>query len=553
MKCYQYRYQFEMGDAYMRWKYLYESRVFIILLFIFNFANSTQVFAQTEDLSYVTSPKVQFLNGTTIDSAQTSIRFISTIESLDYVEAGFVISLNNSNPVIGVNGSVTRTTKTVYKSIKAGADLIPAEILGGKYILALSLNNIPNDSFSRDIYVRPYVKLMDGAISYGVTRTFTVEDYLTRPIDLTAYNAAIAAVEEDRYTIDSWNNYQTLVNANMVTTSNSQSEVDHATAEIINAQSFLKIAVSNISVMAPNIIEGNITFRTTTFDVNANTLVEIKKILVNPGIILQNEKQQLVANVFPEDSGNTSVTWALSPAFATIDSNGILTANNINTGLITIKATANDGSGISASKEYLIGEPLTIDAYGYSILNGTYAQNPDIVIPKFSQGSTWDYNFGYIRPYSYLGYFRISSRLERYEIGIVTRISAHSFDADRTYALQKVKLNSVTIPDSITYIGDYAFRNNRLTNIEIPNSTTYIGTNAFEGNQLTSINIPTSVTYLGSNALSNNLITNITIGEGVEIGDTLLDLNNNFRDTYQIGGEGSYAKSVDGSWTKTSY
>lgn len=529
----------------MRWKKLYESRIFIILLFIFNFAHNTQVFAQTENLSYVTSPKVQFLNGTTIDSAQTSIRFISTIESLDYLEAGFVISLNNSNPVIGGNGSVTRTTKTVYKSIKAGADLIPAETLGGKYILALSLNNIPNDSFSRDIYVRPFVKLSDGVISYGITRTFTVEDYLTRPTDLTAYNSALAAVEENRYTIDSWNNYQSVVNANMVTTSNSQSEVNHATAEIINAQSFLEIVVSNISVVAPNIIEGNITFSETTFDMNTNTLVEVNKILVNPGIILQNERQQLVANVFPEDSGNTSVSWALSSSFATIDSNGILTAKDISTGLITIIATANDGSGVSASKEYLIGVPVTIDAYGYNILDGTYAQNPDIVIPKFSQGSAWDYNFGYIRPYSYLGYFRISSRLERYEIGVVTRISAHSFDADR--------LNSVVIPDSIISIGDYAFRNNRLTNIVIPISTTYIGSNAFEGNQLTSVIVPDSVEYIGSNALSNNLITNITIGEGVEIGETLLDLNNNFRDAYQIGGRGSYAKSVDGSWTKTSY
>lgn len=54
--------------------------------------------------------------------------------------------------------------------------------------------------------------------------------------DLTSYNAALAAVNEDDYTPESWTAYQAVVEANRVTENDTQARVDAATAAIKAAQ-----------------------------------------------------------------------------------------------------------------------------------------------------------------------------------------------------------------------------------------------------------------------------------------------------------------------------
>ena len=65
-------------------------------------------------------------------------------------------------------------------------------------------------------------------------------------------------------------------------------------------------------------------------------------------------------------------------------------------------------------------------------------------------------------------------------------------------------LSSVTIPNSVTSIGMYAFYYcSNLTSVTIPNSVTSIGMCAFlECNSLISVTIPNSVTYIGGEAFA---------------------------------------------------
>ena len=79
-------------------------------------------------------------------------------------------------------------------------------------------------------------------------------------------------------------------------------------------------------------------------------------------------------------------------------------------------------------------------------------------------------------------------------------------------------MRSVTIPESVTHIGEAAFENcTGLTSITIPNSVTHIGDSAFRYcSSLTSITIPESDTHIGDFAFGYcSSLTNITIPKGV--------------------------------------
>ena len=72
---------------------------------------------------------------------------------------------------------------------------------------------------------------------------------------------------------------------------------------------------------------------------------------------------------------------------------------------------------------------------------------------------------------------------------------------DEAFSYNSRNITSVTIPDTVTHIGDKAFYNcKNLVSITIPDSVTHIGNGAFDScNSLSSIEIPDSAAYLGDN------------------------------------------------------
>jgi hypothetical protein len=83
-------------------------------------------------------------------------------------------------------------------------------------------------------------------------------------------------------------------------------------------------------------------------------------------------------------------------------------------------------------------------------------------------------------------------------------------------------LTSITIPNSVTSIGNYAFSGcSSLTSVTVPSSVTSIGDYAFYGcKSLTGITIPESITSIGSSAFSG--CTSLPIEDNIRYVDTYL-------------------------------
>ena len=117
---------------------------------------------------------------------------------------------------------------------------------------------------------------------------------------------------------------------------------------------------------------------------------------------------------------------------------------------------------------------------------------------------------------------------------LTTVVIGNNVQAIPAYAFNNCGvLTSITIPSSVTTIGNEAFRYCRLTSITIPSSVTSIGEYAFDGCNITSATMPTTLissipksnlqtviinggTSIGNSAFSDcSSLTSITIGNSV--------------------------------------
>ncbi|MBE6912694.1 MAG: hypothetical protein E7473_09235, partial [Ruminococcaceae bacterium] len=120
--------------------------------------------------------RFQITSGTTSSSETSDIRFISTVDSLDYLETGFYITIG------GVKKRIA--TKHVYTDLvsKGGGSITsytPDNIFNeSKYFTTYSVWNIPNSAFGTSITVQAFVVTKDGTEILGVEKTRTVNNFI---------------------------------------------------------------------------------------------------------------------------------------------------------------------------------------------------------------------------------------------------------------------------------------------------------------------------------------------------------------------------------------
>lgn len=106
----------------------------------------------------------------------TSVRIVAVIDSLDFSEVGFKIAAKYTDADgvehVGQN-TLDKSSNTVYTAITAAGDTVTAEELGGKYIVAIVVNDVPiGDGITVTFDVTPYT------VAKGVTKNpVTYEGY----------------------------------------------------------------------------------------------------------------------------------------------------------------------------------------------------------------------------------------------------------------------------------------------------------------------------------------------------------------------------------------
>lgn len=173
-------------------------------------------------------------------------------------------------------------------------------------------------------------------------------------------------------------------------------------------------------------------------------------------------------------------------------------------------------------------EDGVLDIDSISIVEENYAENNSSHIMSCINwcGSTILLPDGltHIGTYVFGGYYSKCRNLKN----IVIPEGVVSIGAGAFYGASS--LTSVSLPKSLTEIGDKAFGSSGLTAVVIPEGVTTIGTDAFaHSRQLSSVKLPNSLTEMGWNVFRECALTSVVIPEGV----TTIE-GGTFRDNRQL-------------------
>jgi uncharacterized protein YjdB len=156
------------------------------------------------------------------------------------------------------------------------------------------------------------------------------------------------------------------------------------------------VAVGTVTVTATaddiSGVTGTKEIRVVTYDVTSITVTSASS-TVGAG-----SSMQMTAEVGPPEAHNKAVTWSVTAGTgsATIDANGLLTG--VTRGTVTVVATAQDGSGVTGTKEITITDPvtnITVSAPANTVEEGSTLQMSADVDPDGAvQDVTWSVTAG---------------------------------------------------------------------------------------------------------------------------------------------------------------
>lgn len=133
----------------------------------------------------VLAEKRQISAGTTAASEKTNLRFVTSVDCLDYQEAGFIVNVEGRADGDGWQDGWKRfETTAVYEKIVSQFDgtiimTNPEDFdEASQYFVTFTLTNIPQSMFGKKITVIPYWVTADGTLETGAERTLTVNDVI---------------------------------------------------------------------------------------------------------------------------------------------------------------------------------------------------------------------------------------------------------------------------------------------------------------------------------------------------------------------------------------
>ena len=182
--------------------------------------------------------------------------------------------------------------------------------------------------------------------------------------------------------------------------------------------------------------------------------------------------------------------------------------------LASVKVGSTDVTSNVSNNKYIISNitaDIMVTVTFEATQTGTYDVEVDGIYYNLYNNKTAEVTNTNVNGGDYSGSISIPSSINANSIQYsVTSISNEAFE-------NCWELTSITIPNSITSIGNAAFRCSGLTSITIPNSVTSIGAMAFFScSNLTSITLPNSVTNIDNHTFNHcEALTSINIPNSV--------------------------------------